>query len=726
MLKNQIIKLVSIICLLFMTSFIQLSAVGNDAMILFNSGVADLTMKNYDSAISYFQRTLKINPYHIKAYNNLGIALQKKNDYNNALLAYQQALKLDPRYGSAYYNMGLTLRDMGKTSESIEALQAFVNFNPTDSDAVRAKWIANDLRDSIPEISKQLRKYYLGCWLISDLSYKNAIPPLEESLSLKPDDIKIKYALGLAKKRTGDYQGAIEQFNSILQANNQNALAYYELAESYEKLGNMNAATQGYQAYMQLAPYSESGKALKSKLASMQQQVAASQQQNFYQNALTNQQGMNTTASNPVPYVNQGYSQQPAQPYQTQQQPVPNFQQPQQYIQPQTQQAYAPQQQIVPTPMNQTQPQGVIPGITAPPAYVNRGGGNPVVPQIGSYSYSGGYSGPTAGTPAARTGKTRIAILDFDYSAVRPWWTGKWDIGKGLASLIQGELVRSHVYSVIERTALDQILQEQKITQTSLFDQTTAANLGKLLGVDILVLGNITQFGIENKKKSIGAAIPIVSIVSGIQSKKSLARVTFDMRMVSVDTGEVLDVTTVTGKSKRRGMLIDFSKGGNAGAISFSSSNFQDSVLGEASTAASEKAVEIINSQYEKLTNATIDSTSQDVGVVAYVGVSGVIVNAGSNAGLKIGNVLSIERLIDVVKDPITGKVIKALTRPVAEIEIKEIEPSAATGKLISGSGAQVGDLVRFKPQMNVTAPGADAETSVSAEIMYKKKKKKR
>ncbi|MEW5819810.1 MAG: CsgG/HfaB family protein [Cyanobacteriota bacterium] len=706
--KTKALHYIALLLLTFvlLTSIIPSKTYADQGTITFNSGVAELSLKNYDKALEYFQRTLQANPYHVKAYNNMGIALQKKGDYNNAIVAYQQALKLDPRYGNAYYNLGLCLKDMGRAVEAIEALQAFVNFNPNDSDAVRAKWIANDLRETLDNVDEATRKYYLGSWLISDLNYKDAIDPLRTALANNPNDIKINYALGLALKRTNDYNGAIEQFNSILQQNNQNALAYYELGECYENLGNVGAAAQSWQNYANLAPYSPSADALKSRLASAQQQQMASQQQNFYQNQLAQNNPMGVSS----PMQNQPSMQQTAyQPDQT------YTNQPQQIAQ-------------YNTPIDQGSIPGVsgaVPGITAPPTYISQSMPS-VVPQFNpTTSYGASFSGPTPGTTAARTGKTRIAVLDFDYSAVRPWWSGQWDIGKGVASLIQGELVRSGAYSVIERTALDQILHEQKLSQSSLFDTTTAASVGKLLGVDILVLGNITQFGIENKKGGIGAAIPFVSLATSIQSKKSVASVAFDMRMVSVDTGEILEVASVLGKSKRRGLLIDFSKSGNAGALDFSSSNFQDSVLGEASTAASQKATEIINTHYEKVTRATIDSTSQDVGVVAYVGAQGVIINAGSAAGLKIGNRLSIERLTDVVKDPISGKIIKALTAPIGEMEIKEIEAGSSTGTMVSGGAPQVGDLVRYKADMNVVVPPTGAETSVTAEIMYKKKKNK-
>jgi curli biogenesis system outer membrane secretion channel CsgG/Flp pilus assembly protein TadD len=703
--KNNTLFLILFIAMLLLNLFNNTKVYADN----FNTGLIELNSKNYDNAIMHFQQALRQDPYHIKAYNNLGMALKKKGDFDNAILSYQQAIKIDPRYGIAYYNLGLCLKDAKRSTEAIEALQAFINFNPEDSEAIRSKWIANDLREELDDPGKQTRKYYLGSYLISDRNYQDAIPPLQEAVSLDPNDVKARYALGLAYKRNDQYQEAIQEFTTLLQQNNQNPLAYYELGECYEALGNGAAAGQAYQNYVTLAPYAESTKKLQSKFNGMQQQNTMMQQQNYMQNTMQQntvpayQAASQPTSQSAIPYA-------PAQqnnniPYATQ--PVQNQQQ-QQYQQP------------------QLQSQGMVPGLTAVSNSMNQNTNNNVVPQFGQpqSSFGAGFSGPSMGTPAARTGKTRVAVLDFDYSGVRPWWNGQWDIGKGVASLITSELVRSGVYSVIERSALDQILQEQKLSNSQLFDASTAANIGKLLGVDVLVMGNITQFGIENKKKGFGSAIPFVAIAANIQSKKSIASVAFDMRMVSVDTGEILDVASILGKSKRRGLMLDFARGGNAGGIDFSSSNFQDSVLGEASMAAAQRATEIVNTKYEKITRATIGSSTQDIGVVAYVGAQGVIINAGNNAGIKIGNRLSIERMTDVVRDPMSGQVIKALTSPVGELEITEIEENSATGKMLSGSYPQVGDLARFRPDMNVVVPAEGAETSVTAEIMYKKPKK--
>lgn len=700
----------------------------------YNSGVVALYAKNYDQAIAYFQAALKNNPTYIQAYNNLALALQGKGDINNAILAYQQTLMLDPLYGKAYYNLGLCLKNTGNVSDAIESLQTFINFNPNDSEAVRAKWIASELRDKIKNQDEKTRKYYLGCWLLSDMNYEDAVAPLQAALALDPNDIKIKYALALAYKGKGDYQAAIEQLNAIIQQNNKNALAYYLMGECYEQMGNMQGAAQAWQVFASIAPYAPSTQALQGRFANIQQQLQASQQKQFLENQLNK-----NNPANPLPAPDQGQAQpepqsqtNPLQPQKINLKLDLTYQYAQTYNQPAGQQ--------------NNQPGGLIPGITAPPNYVNQlPQNNNVVPQFnpGQYntntpqfntpsfgtpmtSYGAGFGGPAPGTPAARTGKTRVAVIDFDFSSVRPWWSGNWDIGKGVSSLLTGQIVRSGTYSVVERSALDQVLQEQKFSNSSNFDPTTAAKLGKLLGVDVLVMGTISQFGVETKGGGFGAAIPIISSMGKFSANSATAIVTFDMRIVDVDTAEILDVVTVTGKSKRRGFSLDFSKNLTGGGIDFGSSNFQDSTLGEASIAAAQRATEILNNQYEKLTRATVDTTSQNIGVVAYVGAQGIIINAGSGTGIKVGNKLSVERLSDVVRDPISGNIIKAITAPIGDLEITEVETASSTGRMLSGATPQVGDIVKYRRDMNIIVPATGAQTSVTSEILYKKPKKEK
>src|SRR5437870_853810 len=86
--------------------------------------------------------------------------------------------------------------------------------------------------------------------------------------------------------------------------------------------------------------------------------------------------------------------------------------------------------------------------------------------------------------------RRRVAVLDFDYGTVHSSVTGIMgsdvDIGKGVATMLVSELARNGTYTVMERAQLDRILNEQNFQQDSRADASTAAKLGRLLGVDAI------------------------------------------------------------------------------------------------------------------------------------------------------------------------------------------------------------------------------------------------
>src|SRR5215831_11121521 len=151
--------------------------------------------------------------------------------------------------------------------------------------------------------------------------------------------------------------------------------------------------------------------------------------------------------------------------------------------------------------------------------------------------------------------KRRIAVLDFDYATVHQWvydiFGSDQDIGKGIADMLVTNLVRNGTYSVIERKQLDQVLREQNFQQSGRADPSSAVQLAKILGVDAIIIGSITQFGRDDKKLGIGAVGG--GGLGGIGRKTAKAVVNIDARVVSTTTAEILGVATGHGESKRSG-----------------------------------------------------------------------------------------------------------------------------------------------------------------------------
>src|SRR3989442_8379684 len=114
-----------------------------------------------------------------------------------------------------------------------------------------------------------------------------------------------------------------------------------------------------------------------------------------------------------------------------------------------------------------------------------------------------------AATPAQGR-KKRVAVFDFDYATVHSGVSAIFgqdvDVGKGISDLLVTYLVKDGSYSVIERKALDKIMAEQNFSNSDRANPTSAAKIGKLLGVDAIIVGSITQFGNETKNTNLGGA----------------------------------------------------------------------------------------------------------------------------------------------------------------------------------------------------------------------------
>jgi curli biogenesis system outer membrane secretion channel CsgG len=320
---------------------------------------------------------------------------------------------------------------------------------------------------------------------------------------------------------------------------------------------------------------------------------------------------------------------------------------------------------------------------------------------VGTLLLSGAMA-QTADTPAApQARKKRIAIFDFDYATVQSASAAVFgtnvDIGRGIADLLVRDLVKDGTYSVIERKAMDKILGEQNFSNSDRANPNSAAKIGKILGVDAIVVGSITQFGNDNQNTKVGGGGGGWGGfgVGGFSHKKSKAVVVVDARLVNIDTAEIMGVATGKGESTRESTSL-LGGGSNwhgfgGGAVDFGSSDFQSTIIGEATNAAVTQMTSELVADNGKLEARTITVE----GLVAAVDGGQVVLNVGSKAGLKVGDQLTVQRVTKEIKDPSTGAVIRRMTSPVGVIRLTDVDEISAVGTPVSGSGFKVGDAVK-------------------------------
>jgi len=298
--------------------------------------------------------------------------------------------------------------------------------------------------------------------------------------------------------------------------------------------------------------------------------------------------------------------------------------------------------------------------------------------------------------------KRRIAVMDFEYgtvkSSVAAIFGTNQDIGKGISDMLVDRFVNGGVYSVIERKALDKIMAEQNFSNSDRADPNTAAKLGRILGLDAIVIGSITQFGRDDKSTNVGGGgfggVTGRLGIGGVGHKESKAVVGITARLINVETAEILASATGMGQSSRSGTSLTGGGGsgwnGGGGGLDMRSSNFGATIIGEATN----NAVTDVAGRLERSGESLPVHVMHIEGLVADASGDTLILNIGSRSGVKVGDRLQVTRAVRQVRDPATGKVIRSVEDKLGEVTITEVDEGSSTGRY-SGSPAKVGDTVK-------------------------------
>ena len=297
--------------------------------------------------------------------------------------------------------------------------------------------------------------------------------------------------------------------------------------------------------------------------------------------------------------------------------------------------------------------------------------------------------------------KRRVAVLDFQYatvmSGVQAVFGTNQDIGRGIADMLIDRLTNDGTFRVIERRDLDKILKEQNFSNSDRADNTTAAKIGRILGVDTIIIGDITQFGRDDRNTGAGGALSRWDKygIGNVGVHKAKAVVGITARMIDVNTGEILASVSGRGESKRSGASLLGSGGAFAasggGNVDMSSSNFGQTIIGEAVNA----SVSQVASNLEQNAGRLPQETVKVSGLVADATGNTITINVGTRAGVHVGDKLAIARVDRVIKDPATGKPLRTVEQPVGQLQITSADEGSAVGTFSGAGQPKVGDTVK-------------------------------
>ena len=158
---------------------------------------------------------------------------------------------------------------------------------------------------------------------------------------------------------------------------------------------------------------------------------------------------------------------------------------------------------------------------------------------------------------AAASDKPRIAVIEFKNKADNQyWWSGG---GEAMQDVFVTELVKSGKFRVVEREQLAALMEEKHLTLSGDLDPATAVRVGKILGVNYLLTGSVTEYGVTDK----GAHGRGIGRLPGFSAGKRNFVAAVNARLIDTSTGEIVWADEARGEESS----VKVSVGGFGGGV---------------------------------------------------------------------------------------------------------------------------------------------------------------
>lgn len=196
---------------------------------------------DWDLAINYYKRLIKIDPENIGAHLSLGmIYYQKKMMYDEGISEFKKVLKLDPigitHFSSFTYNvLGWAYLRKGEFEEAHMAFKKYVALLPNQSYPLDC----------------------LGDFYLIVGNYDQAIINLQQSLELDPEYSLTSKLLGETYMAKGMYNQALisyEKYLDLAESSAQKVEAHYYLGRFHYLKGDYESAISECQCALKLNP----------------------------------------------------------------------------------------------------------------------------------------------------------------------------------------------------------------------------------------------------------------------------------------------------------------------------------------------------------------------------------------------------------------------------------------------------------------------------------------
>jgi len=266
--------------------------------------------------------------------------------------------------------------------------------------------------------------------------------------------------------------------------------------------------------------------------------------------------------------------------------------------------------------------------------------------------------------------KVRVAVMNFENNSQWHWWGDR--LGEAAADELVTQLFQTGKFSVIEREMINSILSEQDFGQSGRVNPSQAADIGRILGVQVIVTGSITKFSIDEK----GASF------RGIGAKYIVAETNLDVRLINVNTAEIMFADDSEGDIRLGGLSVR--------GVGGYQQSYDAGIAAESLRPAVLQMAEKIAAQADSF--ASIQPPVTPASIVGS-NAANFYIDKGENFSVAVGQRYEVMRVIDEIKDA-AGNVLDQITDKVGVLEVTRVLAQSSICIVVEGEAAEGDKLV--------------------------------
>lgn len=230
-------------------------------------GQVYLKGRQYDKALAEFSKAMAANPDNVRPMAAMGEVFEQKGELDVAKEWYLKAATLAPKYIRAHDALARIAQAQGDQATLIKHLKAAVALSPKKVDrqmalgrALLAAEQRDEARRAFKTALKAAREYpalvarEVGeAWLEAD-EPGWAQEAFLEGLSSNPEDIPLYNRLGIAYRKQGKYQEAVDNYQQALAIEPENEVLLYNLGRALAEAGHVQQAIEAMRKALAIAP----------------------------------------------------------------------------------------------------------------------------------------------------------------------------------------------------------------------------------------------------------------------------------------------------------------------------------------------------------------------------------------------------------------------------------------------------------------------------------------